>query len=67
MAQVRVEHDRLTRYSAIGMIVVGILGILFLGFLGLVITAVGVVMWWYYRRQTQQAARRTAPAGAAGS
>lgn len=57
MARVRLQHDRLSRYSSIAMILVGVFTLLFVsGFFGLIITVVGVVMWWFYRRQARAAA-----------
>jgi hypothetical protein len=61
MARVRLEHDRLSRYSSIAMILVGVFTLLFVsGFFGLIITIVGVVMWWFYRRQARATAQRAA-------
>jgi hypothetical protein len=53
MAKVTVHHDRLTRYSSIGMILLGIVTWLIYGFPGVVITAIGLVMYWFYRRQSR--------------
>ena len=55
MAKVTVHHDRLSRYSALLMIALGIVTWLFYGFPGVVIAAVGLVMYWFYRRQTRVA------------
>lgn len=52
MAKVTVRHNRLSRYSSIGMIVLGLIAFFFYGFPGLVIIAIGVVMYWFYRRQS---------------
>lgn len=66
MAKVRVQHDRLTRYSALLMIALGVLTWLFVnGELGGVLAVIGLVMYWIYRRQSPRAAPRksgTSPA-----
>ncbi len=52
MAKVTVHHDRLSRYSALLMILLGIVTWFFYGFPGVVIIVVGIIMYWFYRRQT---------------
>ena len=58
MAKVTVHHDRLSRYSSLLMILLGVVTFFFYGFPGLVIIAVGLVMYWFYRRQTKVAQAR---------
>lgn len=54
MAKVTVRHNRLSRYSALLMILLGLVTLLFLsGFYGSILTAIGLVMYWFYRRQTR--------------
>ncbi|HEV2389760.1 MAG TPA: hypothetical protein VGS04_03455 [Nitrososphaerales archaeon] len=55
MAKVTVQHDRLSRYSALLMILLGVVTWLFYGFPGVIIIAVGLLMYWFYRRQTRTA------------
>lgn len=51
-----VRHSNLSRNSSIGMIVLGLLTFLILSWLiGLVMMAVGLVMYWFYRKQTRAA------------
>lgn len=52
MAKVTVRHSRLSRYSSIGMILLGVFTFPFDGFFGLVLIVLGVVMYWIYRRQS---------------
>jgi hypothetical protein len=62
MAEVRVHHNRLTRYSSIGMMVLGLFTLLFVsGFVGLILIVIGYVMYRYYRRQTVRALQGTGP------
>jgi len=62
MAKVKVHHDRLTRYSSIGMMLLGLFTLLFVsGFIGLILIVAGYVMYWYYRRQTMRALQGTRP------
>ena len=51
MAKVTVQHDRLSRYSALLMITLGVVAWFFYGFPGVVIIVIGLVMYWFYRRQ----------------
>jgi hypothetical protein len=67
MAKVTVHHDRLSRYSALLMILLGVVTFFFYGFPGLVIIAVGLVMYWFYRRQTKVAQASGRPGGAKGA
>jgi hypothetical protein len=62
MAKVTVHHDRLSRYSALLMIILGLVTWFFYGFPGVVIIAVGLVMYWFYRRQTNVAQAGGKPA-----
>lgn len=55
MAKVTVQHDRLSRFSAFLMILLGVVTWFFYGFPGVVITGVGLLMYWFYRRQTRVA------------
>ncbi|HUK75489.1 MAG TPA: hypothetical protein VLU99_06815 [Nitrososphaerales archaeon] len=51
MAQVKIKHSRLSRGSSLGMILLGVLTLLFVsGFFGLILIAIGLVMYWFYRR-----------------
>jgi len=53
MTKVTVKHSRLSRGSSLGMILLGVLTLLFVsGFVGLILIFVGLVMYWFYRRQT---------------
>jgi|HubBroStandDraft_6_1064221.scaffolds.fasta_scaffold322657_3 hypothetical protein len=67
MAKVTVQHDRLSRYSAILMILLGIVTWFFYGFPGVVIIVVGFIMYWFYLRQTRvaQAGKSRVPKGSA--
>jgi energy-converting hydrogenase Eha subunit G len=67
MAKVTVHHDRLSRYSALLMILLGVVTFFFYGFPGLVIIAVGLVMYWFYRRQTKVAQASGRPGVAKGA
>lgn len=56
MAKVTVKHSRLSRGSSLGMILLGVITLLFVsGFVGLIIIAIGVAMYWFYRRQSRPA------------
>jgi hypothetical protein len=56
MAKVKVHHDRLTRYSSIGMMLLGLFTLLFVsGFVGIILIVIGFVMYRYYRRQSMRA------------
>jgi hypothetical protein len=62
MVTVKVHHDRLTRYSSIGMMLLGLFTLLFVsGFVGLILIVAGYVMYRYYRRQTVRALQGTGP------
>ncbi len=62
MAKVKVQHDRLTRYSSIGMMLLGLFTLLFVsGFVGLILIVAGYIMYRYYRRQTVRALQGTGP------
>jgi hypothetical protein len=51
MAKVKIKHSRLSRGSSIGMILLGVLTLLFVsGFVGLILIAIGAVMYWFYKR-----------------
>lgn len=52
MAKVTVRHDRLSRYSALLMIMLGLVTWFFYGFPGVVIILIGLAMYWFYRRQS---------------
>jgi hypothetical protein len=54
MAKVSVRHNRLTRGSALGMILIGVFALLFVsGLIGIILIIVGVVMYRFYRKQTR--------------
>jgi len=54
MAKVTVHHSRLSRGSSLGMILLGVVTLLFVsGLVGLILIAIGGVMYWFYRRQTR--------------
>jgi hypothetical protein len=54
MAKVTVKHSRLSRGSSLGMILLGVLTLVFVsGFFGLVLIVIGLVMYQFYRRQTR--------------
>ena len=60
--KVVVQHDRLTRFSSIGMMLLGLFTLLFVsGFIGLILIVAGYVMYRYYRRQTLRALQGTGP------
>jgi len=62
MVQVKVHHNRLTRYSSIGMMLLGLFTLLFVsGFIGIILIVVGYVMYRYYRRQTVRAFQVSGP------
>jgi hypothetical protein len=61
MAKVTVHHDRLSRYSALLMILLGVVTWFFYGFPGVVIIAVGLIMYWFYLRQTRVAQASAKP------
>jgi hypothetical protein len=51
MAQVKIKHSRLSRGSSLGMMLLGVLTLLFVsGFVGLCLIAVGLVMYWFYQK-----------------
>lgn len=57
MAKVTVKHSRISRGSSIGMLLLGVITLLFVsGFFGLILIAVGGVMYWFYRRQSKVSA-----------
>jgi uncharacterized membrane protein len=66
MAKVTVQHERLSRYSALLMIVLGLVTWFFYGFPGLIIIAVGLAMYWFYRRQTARAQMASDPSAKKG-
>jgi len=54
MAKVTVRHSRLSRTSSLGMMLLGVITLLFVQpGLGLILILVGLVMFWFYRRQTR--------------
>ena len=56
MAKVTVKHSRLSRGASLGMILLGIITLLFVsGFVGLIFIVVGAAMYWFYRRQSRPA------------
>ena len=56
MSQVKVRHSRLSRNSSLGMIILGVITLLFVsGFVGLILIVIGAVMYQVYRRQTKSA------------
>lgn len=56
MAKVTVRHSRLSRYSSMGMILLGVLTWLFVnGILGPILLVIGLVMFWFYRRESRGA------------
>jgi len=62
MAKVKVHHDRLTRYSSIGMMLLGLFTLLFVsGFFGVILIVMGYVMYRYYRRQSMRALESSGP------
>ena len=67
MTRVTVHHDRLSRYSALFMILLGVVTFFFYGFPGVVIMAVGLLMYWFYRRQTRIARASGQPGLAKGA
>ncbi|MGH9917888.1 MAG: hypothetical protein ACRD6W_03300 [Nitrososphaerales archaeon] len=67
MAKVTVQHDRLSRYSALLMIGLGLVTWFFYGFPGVVIIVVGLIMYWFYRRQSRVGQARGKPSIANGA
>jgi hypothetical protein len=62
MAKVKVHHDRLTRYSSIGMMLLGLFTLLFVsGFFGIILIVIGYVMYRYYRRQSKRTSEGSGP------
>jgi len=62
MVKVRVHHDRLTRYSSIGMMLLGLFTLIFVsGFFGIILIVIGYVMYRYYRRQSLRALEGSGP------
>jgi hypothetical protein len=54
MAKVTVKHSRISRGSSIAMMLLGVITLLFVsGLVGLILIAIGGVMYWFYRRQTK--------------
>jgi hypothetical protein len=52
----KVRHSRLSRNASLGMIILGVLTLLFVsGFVGLILILIGALMYWFYRRQTRVA------------
>jgi hypothetical protein len=57
-----VRHSRLSRSSSLGMILLGVVTFLFVSALiGLILMAIGVLMFWFYRRQTRDALAGSGP------
>jgi hypothetical protein len=57
-----VRHSRLSRSSSLGMILLGAVTFLFVSALiGLILIAIGAVMFWFYRRQTRAALEGSGP------
>ncbi len=64
MAKATVRPSRISRSSSIGMILLGAITFLFVSALiGLILLAIGFVMFWYYRRQTRASQAAQASAG----
>ena len=62
MVKVKVHHDRLTRYSSIGMMLLGLFTLLFVsGFFGIILIVIGYVMYRYYRRQSMRTLESSGP------
>lgn len=60
--KVVVHHDRLTRSSSLGMMLLGLFTLLFVsGFIGIILIVIGFVMYRYYRRQTVRALQGSGP------
>jgi len=53
MAKVTIHHDRLSRYSSLGMILLGVITFPFSGFFGIILIVIGLAMYWLYRRQSR--------------
>jgi uncharacterized membrane protein len=55
LAKVTVRHGRLSYYSSVLMMLLGAYTFLFVsGFLGLILIAIGALMYRYYRRAAKQ-------------
>jgi len=56
MAKVTVRHNRLSYYSSLLMILLGLVTWLFInGIFGIILVLIGLAMFWFYRRQTRPA------------
>ena len=65
---IKIKHSRLSRGSSLGMIVLGVLTLLFVsGFVGLCLIAVGAVMYWFYRRGMRNSLPSAGPTVAKGA
>jgi hypothetical protein len=65
MAKVTVRHNRLSRFSSVAMMLLGIVTLLFVNSpAGIALTAIGLVMYLVYRRGSRPTgADSTRPAG----
>jgi len=62
MAKVKIKHSRLSRGSSLGMILLGVLTLLFVsGFAGLIMIVIGFVMYRFYRRGMRNSAPGVGP------
>ena len=65
MADVTVRHNRLSYFSSVGMMMLGVLTLFFVNSqAGLALTVLGLVMYFIYRRQSARSRASSAhPAG----
>jgi 4-hydroxybenzoate polyprenyltransferase len=63
MAKVTVRHNRLSRFSSVAMMLLGIVTLLFVNSpAGIALTAIGLVMYFFYRRGSRPPpGKRAAP------
>ncbi len=68
MPQVGVRRSRLSLYSSVGMMGLGIITLLFVSILvGMILTAIGLLMYFFYRRLERRSQARAASGPSPGS
>ena len=66
LATPTVPRSRLSRYSSIGMMALGIVTLLFVSILvGMILTGIGLLMYFFYRRLERRSQAQAAQSGGA--
>ena len=56
MSKVTIRHSRLSRYSSLAMMLLGVFTLLFIsGFFGIILVVIGYLMYRFYSRQNKVA------------